>query len=98
MCQFTARTHAPSLDPETTLKLLPGMFSKVKSGTYDFEANKALLKLYQFFPDLCKPETVALLLAKVCHPAGMMSWPARMAASRQPKERELMGARRNGEQ
>lgn len=37
---------------------------QVKSGTYDFEANKALLKLYQFFPDLCKPETVALLLTK----------------------------------
>lgn len=38
---------------------------QVKSGTYDFEANKALLKLYQFFPDLCKPEAVALMLAKV---------------------------------
>ena len=38
---------------------------QVKSGTYDFEANKALLKLYQFFPDLCQPEKVALMLAKV---------------------------------
>lgn len=38
---------------------------QVKSGTYDFEANKALLKLYQFFPDLCKSEAVALMLAKV---------------------------------
>ncbi|CAM9235258.1 unnamed protein product [Ectocarpus fasciculatus] len=37
---------------------------QVKSGTYDFEANKALLKLYQFFPDLCQPEKVALVLAK----------------------------------
>ncbi|CAM9922278.1 unnamed protein product [Pylaiella littoralis] len=37
---------------------------QVKSGTYDFEANKALLKLYQFFPDLCKSEMVALMLAK----------------------------------
>lgn len=37
----------------------------MKSGTYDFEANKALLKLYQFFPDLSKTETVALMLAKV---------------------------------
>lgn len=37
----------------------------MKSGTYDFEANKALLKLYQFFPDLCQPEKVALMLAKV---------------------------------
>lgn len=37
---------------------------QVQSGTYDFEANKALLKLYQFFPDLCKPEIVALMLAK----------------------------------
>lgn len=37
----------------------------MQSGTYDFEANKALLKLYQFFPDLCKPEIVALMLAKV---------------------------------
>ncbi|CAM9370860.1 unnamed protein product [Discosporangium mesarthrocarpum] len=37
---------------------------QVKSNTYEFEANKALLKLYQFFPDLCKDDVVAKILAK----------------------------------
>ncbi|CAM9477984.1 unnamed protein product [Phaeothamnion confervicola] len=37
---------------------------QVSTNTYDFEANKALLKLYQFFPDLCKDNIVALVLAK----------------------------------
>lgn len=72
---------------------------KVKSGTYDFEANKALLKLYQFFPDLCKPETVALLLTKVCvcaSPRRYDAWPARIVASRQHMECEYVGAWREG--
>ncbi|CAM9513889.1 unnamed protein product [Chrysoparadoxa australica] len=37
---------------------------QVNTNTYDFEANKALLKLYQFFPDLCNTEMVALVMAK----------------------------------
>lgn len=47
------------------LTWMPLVHHQVKSSTYDFEANKALLKLYQFFPDLCKPESVALMLTKV---------------------------------
>ncbi|CAM9541156.1 unnamed protein product, partial [Choristocarpus tenellus] len=37
---------------------------QVRSKTYEFEANKALLKLYGFFPDLCKDDMVSLILAK----------------------------------
>ncbi|KAG5184843.1 eukaryotic translation initiation factor 3 k subunit [Tribonema minus] len=37
---------------------------QASSGTYDFEANKALLKLYQFFPDLVKADMVALAAGK----------------------------------
>ena len=37
---------------------------QVASNTYDCEANRALLKLYSFFPDLAKERSVALVLAK----------------------------------
>jgi translation initiation factor 3 subunit K len=37
---------------------------QVSTSTYDFEANKALLKLYQFFPDLLKEEVVTQLVVK----------------------------------
>jgi translation initiation factor 3 subunit K len=40
------------------------LHDQVSSQTYDFEANKALLKLYQFFPDLVQPELVALAAGK----------------------------------
>ncbi len=51
--------------PPVTLQPPAHHHPQVKSSTYDFEANKALLKLYQFFPDLCKQEKVSVMLAKV---------------------------------
>lgn len=38
---------------------------QVQTQTYDFAANKALLKLYQFFPDRSNEQTIATVLAKV---------------------------------
>mmetsp|Transcript_10363 Transcript_10363/g.31951 ORF Transcript_10363/g.31951 Transcript_10363/m.31951 type:complete len:239 (-) Transcript_10363:37-753(-) len=46
--------------------------AQVKDGTYDFAANKALVKLYQFEPASCKGDVLAQVLAKalMARPAG----------------------------
>lgn len=50
--------------------------AQVVHGTYDFEANKALVKLYQFAPYRCRPDLLALVLAKA-----MMARPATHATT-----------------
>jgi len=37
---------------------------QVSENSYDLEANLAILKLYQFFPNLYKPEVVSWILLK----------------------------------
>lgn len=46
--------------------------SQLANGSYDFEANRTLVKLYQLVPHLCSPEVLAVVLAKatMARPAG----------------------------
>eukprot|EP01084_Bolivina_argentea_P016451 30795_1 len=51
-------------DHRVVPKLVDYLITQVSTSTYDFTANKALLKLYQFFPDLMQEDVVARILYK----------------------------------
>ena len=38
---------------------------QVRDGTYDLDANMALLKLYQFYPDRVRYEVCSLLMCSI---------------------------------
>mmetsp|Transcript_10584 Transcript_10584/g.13724 ORF Transcript_10584/g.13724 Transcript_10584/m.13724 type:complete len:222 (+) Transcript_10584:81-746(+) len=48
----------------TIPKLEEYLQEQISTNTYDFLANKALLKLYQFYPDMTNDEMVALVAVK----------------------------------
>eukprot|EP00630_Chrysocystis_fragilis_P012743 CAMPEP_0197408926 /NCGR_PEP_ID=MMETSP1165-20131217/29150_1 /TAXON_ID=284809 /ORGANISM="Chrysocystis fragilis, Strain CCMP3189" /LENGTH=226 /DNA_ID=CAMNT_0042935369 /DNA_START=12 /DNA_END=692 /DNA_ORIENTATION=+ len=57
---------------ESSIELLEeNVRAQVAAGTYDFEANKALVKLYQISPWRCEAQVLALVLVKA-----MMARPA----------------------
>lgn len=55
---------------------LPSLSHQVAEGSYDFEANKTLLKLYLLYPPLAnqeKVETVRCVTSRVVHEKGKRS-------------------------
>ncbi|KAK9238831.1 armadillo-type protein [Lipomyces kononenkoae] len=60
----TILTTLSRYNPETTTVLQEYVVTQCASGSYDLMANLALLKLYQFNPELMRDETVLNILAK----------------------------------
>ncbi len=50
---------------DTVMAASPMLCTQAKNNKYDFEANRQLLKLYQFTPALAKPDVIAKVLLKV---------------------------------
>ncbi|KAK9367529.1 armadillo-type protein [Lipomyces kononenkoae] len=60
----TILTTLSRYNPETTTVLQEYVVTQCATGSYDLMANLALLKLYQFNPELMRDETVLNILAK----------------------------------
>jgi hypothetical protein len=54
-----------SCDPDLAPHLESYVNQQTSDNLYDFEANLALLKLYQFYPEKLNEESVSKILAKV---------------------------------
>lgn len=65
MSKFAAQLEANPFDESLVDKLEAYVKEQVSSGAYDFEANKALLKLYDAFPAKRNELTTALVVTKV---------------------------------
>ena len=60
--QIKALISAKPFDPLTVAQLESYASQQATTGTYDFDANKALLKFYQCYPDQLKVDVVASVL------------------------------------
>lgn len=60
--QIAALIEQDSYDPTTAAKLESYVNHQLQSRSYDYNANKFLLKIYQFSPDLAKIETISNIL------------------------------------
>jgi len=65
MAKFAAELEANPFDESLIEKLEVNVKDQVRSGEYDFVANKALLKLYDSFPAKRNEHISALVVTKV---------------------------------